>query len=521
MLNFNFLETIQGPPPCLTNEFCLTYWYESKEIRNVITSPAWRDRVKNGKVPYFCMFNGRVCRYFEDKKALEKHFDKNPQHRPPIPKSLAESKILKDLTELPPPSIWASTPPQKNIVIRPKLLKNRPPSPKEPHPDEAEIDKKVEVPIIPPLPLENIPAAGGVEQDEVLIIENKTEKFYPPTTTANLLTRLNCSMPKPDFLRSNSLDMSSLSPTSANVSRDPRRKRKSSLTQQPAQINVSAPKMTKTVSDDDQVPTFSSKNKQKISLAQYLKQNKTENGLGYALESKDLLPSLPPVNELFDGKEAFEPEIQGDSRMEEDNTEQAPFENGSAGAEEGCSSNDSSSEDELEQLLSKKKSSQVSSWTRRSSKEKLEIVCDKDQEKTVKDDADEEIVAVLVDENVEIIQTEDEIILIEQNNAEAEDLVNFDEPTSVAQVEVQSLPTIADHQELLDENTRVLIKGVDHSIDFCPKCHGQLCPFRGGYSINCMSFDVNIDCHRCSTKVIIKEAFNDKEKSTLWMSSVL
>ncbi len=109
---------------------------------------------------------------------------------------------------------------------------------------------------------------------------------------------------------------------------------------------------------------------------------------------------------------------------------------------------------------------------------------------------------------VEILDNnETDVILVEQEF--------LDEPTTVAQVEVRSMTDQDPHA-----GTMTLINGVDKSIDFCPKCGTKLCPVRGGYSVNCVTFDVYLTCFDCSTKVVIKEAFNDKEKSTLWMSSI-
>lgn len=66
-----------------------------------------------------------------------------------------------------------------------------------------------------------------------------------------------------------------------------------------------------------------------------------------------------------------------------------------------------------------------------------------------------------------------------------------------------------------DDSTMTLIKGIDPSIDFCPSCGAKLCPFKGGYSINCVSFDISVLCHGCSKKVVIKDYFNNHQKSVL------
>ena len=74
------IYSYDDPPSGLTNKICLTFWHLSKEVRNVLTSPAWKDRIKAGEFPYFCMNNG-LCRYFEDKNSLDQHYRKNPTHR--------------------------------------------------------------------------------------------------------------------------------------------------------------------------------------------------------------------------------------------------------------------------------------------------------------------------------------------------------------------------------------------------------------------------------------------------------
>ncbi len=61
-----------------------------------------------------------------------------------------------------------------------------------------------------------------------------------------------------------------------------------------------------------------------------------------------------------------------------------------------------------------------------------------------------------------------------------------------------------------------LIKGVDASIDYCPVCSARLCPFKGGYSVNCSTFDVTVDCVECDERIVIKESFSEDEKTMLW-----
>ena len=64
----------------LTNKTCITFWYLNKNVRDVLKSPAWKNKLKSGAFPYFCVHNG-FCRYFQDKSGLDAHFSKNPAHR--------------------------------------------------------------------------------------------------------------------------------------------------------------------------------------------------------------------------------------------------------------------------------------------------------------------------------------------------------------------------------------------------------------------------------------------------------
>ena len=68
------------PPSGLSNKICLTFWHLSKEVRSVLTSPAWKDRIKKSEFPFFCMNNG-LCKYFDNKNSLDQHYIKNPSHR--------------------------------------------------------------------------------------------------------------------------------------------------------------------------------------------------------------------------------------------------------------------------------------------------------------------------------------------------------------------------------------------------------------------------------------------------------
>ena len=86
---------------------------------------------------------------------------------------------------------------------------------------------------------------------------------------------------------------------------------------------------------------------------------------------------------------------------------------------------------------------------------------------------------------------------------------NPDNPTSVAQVEVKSISPI-------NENTVVLIHGVDKSVDFCPNCQKRLCPFKGAYTLNVVTYDVNVVCNGCSKTVVIKDLFTERQKALVW-----
>ena len=86
---------------------------------------------------------------------------------------------------------------------------------------------------------------------------------------------------------------------------------------------------------------------------------------------------------------------------------------------------------------------------------------------------------------------------------------NPDNPTSVAQVEVKSISPI-------NENTVVLIYGVDKSVDFCPNCEKRLCPFKGAYTLNVVTYDVSVVCQGCSKTVVIKDLFTERQKALVW-----
>ena len=86
---------------------------------------------------------------------------------------------------------------------------------------------------------------------------------------------------------------------------------------------------------------------------------------------------------------------------------------------------------------------------------------------------------------------------------------NPDIATSVGHVEVKSISPI-------NENTVVLIYGVDKSVDFCPNCEKRLCPFKGAYTLNVVTYDVSVVCNGCSKTVVIKDLFSERQKALVW-----
>ena len=62
------------------DNFLTPFWYLNLEIRQTLTSPAWKDRVASGLHPFFCFFDG-LCKYFDKKKSLTIHLTQNRSHR--------------------------------------------------------------------------------------------------------------------------------------------------------------------------------------------------------------------------------------------------------------------------------------------------------------------------------------------------------------------------------------------------------------------------------------------------------
>ena len=137
---------------------------------------------------------------------------------------------------------------------------------------------------------------------------------------------------------------------------------------------------------------------------------------------------------------------------------------------------------------------------------------------------DEEVIA-LVQASVELISQQEEFNLpkpsdqplSEPENFEYYESLNQEIPTSMAQVEVEVEPEFKPSK---DGSTIFLIHGVDSTIDYCPACKTKLCPFRGGYSVNCVNFDVTLQCYECGKTIVIKKSFSLHQKNVLWMNSV-
>jgi len=69
------------PPKELKNPTILTFWWTSKEVRHILSQPPWYDRLLfEGVTPFFCFHEG-FCTYFETRKGLEDHYDRNADHR--------------------------------------------------------------------------------------------------------------------------------------------------------------------------------------------------------------------------------------------------------------------------------------------------------------------------------------------------------------------------------------------------------------------------------------------------------
>ena len=74
--------------PKLLNDLLIPFWFLSSEIRETLTSPAWKDRVAKGQNPFFCFHDG-FCRYFDTLQKLREHLAKNPTH------SLSSSEMAR------------------------------------------------------------------------------------------------------------------------------------------------------------------------------------------------------------------------------------------------------------------------------------------------------------------------------------------------------------------------------------------------------------------------------------------
>ena len=233
--------------------------------------------------------------------------------------------------------------------------------------------------------------------EPVDLIEKKVRK---PSTSSNLLAKLNLSMPKPDFLRSPTESSNNNVPSSPSSNpRDPR-KRKPSLggnTTPTSTFNspVTPPVISNTPTSKDplkiaraaSVPNASSK----ISLNFYMKHIKSKTVM-----DENNLPNLPSPNDLFNTKneskliesdrEIPAEKSLSDSIQKEEvapvlsNAKVLPWSSkvsedvasyvNTETIKETVTNEKEEVQDELEQFLSKK-SSKVSSWTRKSSSQDL------------------------------------------------------------------------------------------------------------------------------------------------------
>ena len=128
------------------------------------------------------------------------------------------------------------------------------------------------------------------------------------------------------------------------------------------------------------------------------------------------------------------------------------------------------------------------------------------------------------DEVIALVQASVELISQQADQFNANSPPDFYEetsdqiPTSVAQVEVSCPPS---PEPMENGSTIFLVQGIDTSIDFCPDCSTKLCPFRGGYSVNCANFDVQLKCHGCLKNIVIKKSFSQHQKSVLWLNTTV
>ena len=82
-------------PPEYLNATTKTFWWISQAVRDTLTSAAWKDKVKEGNGPYFCMHEG-FCKYFDGKAQLDKHWTKKPEHNCSFPEMEALSKQIME-----------------------------------------------------------------------------------------------------------------------------------------------------------------------------------------------------------------------------------------------------------------------------------------------------------------------------------------------------------------------------------------------------------------------------------------
>ena len=163
--------------------------------------------------------------------------------------------------------------------------------------------------------------------------------------------------------------------------------------------------------------------------------------------------------------------------------------------------------------------------------EALEVVPSTNESENILVSSDEAVIVIEsgANENIDaeviaLVQASVELISQQADQFNANSPPDFYEetsdqiPTSVAQVEVSCPPS---PEPSLNGSTIFLVQGVDTSIDFCPDCSTKLCPFRGGYSVNCSNFDVQLKCHGCLKNIVIKKSFSQHQKSVLWLNTTV
>ena len=207
-------------------------------------------------------------------------------------------------------------PEPKKVQNGPKLIPNWPNlSQNEPKP----VPKPVPKPI--PRPIQNetklihnrpnlVQIRPSMEQKRPNLIQNRSmsqnepilTRNVPTTVSSSILGKLNLTMPKLDFSRSQSLDLpQDLKPKPI---RDPRKRK--SITRMNSLLDEPYAKLTKKPEPEPSSP--SSGTVKKISIAQYLNKNNQNSLKQENPTTSERLPALPAVDELFTSQDSFEPE---------------------------------------------------------------------------------------------------------------------------------------------------------------------------------------------------------------------